>query len=342
MLLAGYGLSSGAASAAEAGQFVPVFRTDFPDPHIIQHGGEYLAYATNTSRGRINVQMASSRDLANWQSVRDPNKPTELLDAMPELPAWAKKGYTWAPEVLKVAGRYVLYFTARHEKSDLQCVGAATSVDPLGPFKDLGSEPLVCQFELGGTIDAAAYRDGDGQLYLYFKNDGNHPSAKKPTQIWGQRLSADGMQLIGERISLLRNDKAWEAHVIEAPTMVRTPSGYTMLFSANDYGWQDHQQLSRYAMGFATCSGPLGPCTDAPENPLLYSFSDRKLGCLSGPGHQTVFTSGARSFIAFHGWATTSSCRKLDNKRYMYISPLGWRDGVPVIAPSLRPAASRD
>ncbi len=342
-LLASSAFPAAAAGAAESGQFVPLFRTDFPDPFIIRHNGEYLAYATNTARGRINVQMASSPDLLNWQSLKDPNKPAELLDAMPVLPVWAKKGYTWAPEVLETGGRYILYFTARHKKSDLQCVGAAASTDPRGPFTDPSSEPLVCQFELGGTIDAAPFRDSDGQLYLYFKNDGNHPSANKPAEIWGQRLSADGMRLVGEPISLLRNDKPWEAHLVEAPTMVRTPTGYTMLFSANDYGWrEEHQRLSPYAMGYATCRGPMGPCADAPDNPLLYSFSDPKLGCLSGPGHQAVFNAGNRSFIAFHGWAATSGCRKLDSKRYMYISPLGWRDGKPQIAPSLRPAGSRD
>ncbi len=345
-LIAAATLSLAAAGPAQSREtpaaFVPTFRVDFPDPHILHHNGRYLAYATNTAEGRQNVQMAASTDLVNWEALKDPRNPKQVHDAMPVLPPWVKRGYTWAPEVLKTSSGYVLYFTARHAKSDLQCVGAATSADPLGPFTSQATEPLICQYELGGTIDASPFRDADGQLYLYFKNDGNNPRARKPTEIFAQRMAPDGLSLTGERVSLLRNDKSWEGHVIEAPTMVRTKSGYTMLFSANDYGWQDHQRLSLYAMGYASCRGPLGPCTDAPDNPLLYSFSDRKSGCLSGPGHQTVFDAGNRSFIAFHAWAATSSCRKLDNKRYMYISPLGWRDGKPVIAPSLRPADSRD
>ena len=39
------------------------------------------------------------------------------------------------------------------------------------------AEPLVCQTALGGSIDPDPFRDSDGILYLYFKNDGNNPAA---------------------------------------------------------------------------------------------------------------------------------------------------------------------
>jgi beta-xylosidase len=328
--------ATAASAAPEAHPFVPTYAANFPDPFILQHDERFFAYATNTDKGRENVQMAWSRDLISWQPVTDRGDDKKLHDAMPVLPPWAARGHTWAPEVLKTGTGFLLYFTARDRKSDLQCVGVAASPHPLGPFTSKAPEPLVCQKELGGTIDASPFRDAEGQLYLYFKNDGNRIG--KPTAIFAQRLSPDGLSLTGDRVSLLRNDKPWEAHVIEAPTMARTPGGYTMLFSANDFGWQEHHRLSPYAMGYARCDGPMGPCTDAPDNPLLHSYNDRKLGCLSGPGHQTIFEVGKRSFLAFHAWQTTSGCRRLDWKRFMYIAPLGWKDGKPQIAASLRPA----
>ena len=316
------------AAAAPAPQFAPVLSRDFPDPFVLAAGDRYIAYATNGPKGDPNVQVALSSDLRQWRMAGD---------AMPELPAWVNDGSTWAPEVLRVGDRYLLYFTARHRKSGLQCVGVAGAADPLGPFVATAPEPLVCQFALGGTIDANPFRDADGKLYLYFKNDGNNPAADKPAEIWGQRLSADGLRLEGAPVSLLRNDAAWEGRVVEAPTMARHAAGYTMLFSANDYGWQDHQRLSAYAIGYARCAGPLGPCTDAGDNPLLYSFNSRDAGCLSGPGHQAVFDAGGRAFIAFHAWSATPGCRRLDHRRYMYVAPLGWKDGKPVIGPSLQP-----
>jgi beta-xylosidase len=322
-----------AASAAAAPVHLPVLKQDFADPFIMEHKGEYIGYATN--RG-INLPMATSRDLVNWQFVMDPSRPKKQLDGMPQLASWVKEGRTWAPEVIEAGGRWLLYYTAHHRKRDRQCVGVAVASAPTGPFRDTSAEPLVCQDDLGGTIDAHPFRDGDGQLYLYYKNDGNNPRVLKPSQIWAQRLSADGLRLTGDAVPLVKNDQHWEWRVVEAPAMVRRPGGYTLFFSANHFGWEADQRFSNYAIGYAQCDGPMGPCTDAAENPILYSYFKRPAGCLSGPGHPTVFNAGARSFIAFHAWAATSSCRKADDKRHLYVAPLSWKEGKPVIGPSLR------
>ena len=290
-----------------------VLRVDFPDPFVLAVDGGHLAYATNNVERAINVQMASSRDLAVWE--------LSARDAMPTLPGWAKTGFTWAPEVLAVDGGFVLYFTARHLARDLQCVGAATSADPRGPFTSLSKEPLVCQFEIGGTIDASPFRDTDGQLYLYFKNDGNHPDFRQPTRIWGQRLASDGLRLLGEPVALLRNDAAWEGDVVEAPTMMLQGAGYRLLFSANDYGWPALARTSPYAIGYAGCAGPLGPCRDAPDNPVLASRTIDGGGCLSGPGHQAAI-EGEPAIMVFHAWDATADCRPATRRRFMHVGRL--------------------
>jgi beta-xylosidase len=327
-----------AGSAPPSGPlFEPLLARDFPDPFVLPDRDRFVAYATNSSEA--NVQVALSDDLRNWSLAPDPQKPSRPRDALPTLPPWAKKGSTWAPEVLKNGDLYLLYFTARDRDSGLQCVGVAVAADALGPFAAQGDAPLVCQRELGGTIDASPFRDADGGLYLYFKNDGNNPAADKPVDIWGQRLSSDGLSLVGTAVPLrLRADAPWEGRLIEAPTMVRGPGGYVMLFSANDYAWQESQRLSAYAIGAASCDGPLGPCRDAPGNPLLHSFNDREVGCLSGPGHQAVFEVAGRAFLAFHAWAATPGCRQLDPRRYFYVVPLLWEGGMPRVARGLRPA----
>ena len=331
-------LLSAAAAAADPPLFVPVFTSDFPDPFILPHGAEFLAYATNAQRNEANVQMAVSTNLVDWAPLRDGG---HLHDAMPELPHWARPGFTWAPEVIAVGSGFVLYFTAKERESGLQCIGAATSADPRGPFVSAAEHPLVCQRALGGSIDPDPFRDADGHLYLYYKSDGNNPQFRQSTTIFGQRLSADGLSLAGDPVALLRNDTAWEAHVIEAPTMVRHGNHYAIFYSANHYGWEEDQRLSPYGIGYARCDTPLGPCTDAPENPILHSFNTREAGCLSGPGHQSVFQVGDRYFLSFHAWAATPGCRKSDPRRYLYVAPLGWRDDTPVIGVSLRPAGER-
>jgi beta-xylosidase len=313
--------------------FVPVFEQDFADPFVLVQPGEFLAYATNALDDAANLPMARSTNLVDWDMLRDGER---LHDAMPTLPVWARRGLTWAPEVIAVDGGFAVHFTARDTSSDLQCLGAAFSTSPRGPFTSAATAPLVCQTEAGGTIDSHPFRDSDGALYLYYKNDGNNPKFRLPTTIYAQRLSADGQSVEGPAVPLLTNDTAWEAHVIEAPTMVKRGTRYVMFYSANHFGWENHQRLSPYAFGYATCESPLGPCVDGPTNPIIHSYNDRRAGCLSGPGHQSVFSVGNRQFVSFHAWAATRGCRKFANRRHLYIAPLLWDGDVPRLANGLR------
>ncbi len=213
---------------------------------------------------------------------------------------------------MQVGGKWLLYYTAANPSTRTQCIGVAVADSPKGPFRrSVRSEPLVCQPSEGGTIDANPFRDEDGKLYLYYKSDGN--AVGKKSIVWGQRLSDDGLKLVGDAVPLIQDDQPWEWKLVEAPAMVKSPGGYQMFYSAAYYGWDyPKERLSRYATGYATCAGPLGPCKDAPENPILNSFNDREAGCLSGPGHPAIFKVGQRHFIAFHAWEANSGCRPVD------------------------------
>jgi beta-xylosidase len=319
-------------AAAAAPSFVPVFTQDFPDPFVLPHGSEFIAYSTNNG---ANVPVAVSKDLVHWGYAADPANPGKQLDALPKLGSWAKEGFTWAPEVLQLGDRYLLYYTASDRARNAQCIGVAVAQSPYGPFTDSNAQPIVCQTDLGGSIDADPFRDADGKLYLYFKNDGNRVHAR--TSLWGQTLAADGLSVTGQAVELVKDDQGWEERVVEAPTMVRSPAGYRLFYSGGFFGWNPEEGgLSPYAMGYANCAGPLGPCKPAPENPILHSFNDREAGCLSGPGHQSIFEVGTRTFVTFHAWQATSGCRKQDDRRYLYVAPLFWKDGKPQIGPSLR------
>jgi len=322
--------TAGAPAASNDPAFVPVFKENFPDPFVLLQGGRFIAYSTNDGP---NVPVAMSSDLAHWTFVTDPATGRKR-DALPRLGSWAKPGFTWAPEVLQLGDRYLLYYTASDVKKNAQCVGVAVASDPLGPFVDDRPEPIVCQTELGGSIDADAFKDADGKLYLYFKSDGNRVG--KHTAIWGQQLAPDGLSVMGQPVELIHDDQAWEQKLVEAPTMVRSPIGHELFFSAAYFGWNDNQDRSPYGMGYASCAGPLGPCKKSSDNPILHSFYDREAGCLSGPGHQSIFAVGQHSFMSFHAWSANSGCHKVDDKRYLYIAPIFWKDGKPQIGVSLR------
>lgn len=282
---------------------------DFPDPFVLQDGGTKYAYATQAA-GRY-VQVMTSTDRVNWE-IRP--------DAMPTLAPWvlADNASVWAPEVMRIgAGDYRLYYTARDRASGKQCIGVASATSPLGPFSDTRTTALVCQVSLGGSIDPNIFRAANGQLYLYYKNDGN--CCGMATTIWGQALTADGRTLTGTPVALIRNDQPWEGALVEAPSMWQRGSGYGLFFSANHYG------DARYAVGYASCSGPLGPCTKAPTNPILKSG-----GGLHGPGHQSLFNEGGQDYIAYHGWLTRPDGSRGD-KRVLYIDRLSWANLTPAV-----------
>ena len=291
----------------------PVLKQDFPDPFVLQEVGTFWAYATNAS-GK-NISLARSTDLVKWKV---------LSDAMPALPKWAKLtgGLVWAPEVLKIGEKYVMYYVARDKASDKQCVGVATSDKPEGKFKDTNDKAFVCQSEQGGTIDPSPFRDEDGKLYLYYKNDGNCCSLA--TFIYVQELAADGLSLMGEPIQLVRNDKQWEGHVVEAPTMFKHDGKYYLFYSANNYAGFE------YAVGYAYCESALGPCQDAPENPILASHLENKNAMVIGPGHQTLLQVGDQTWIIYHVWEVLSGSSRGDS-RFMWIDRLDWIDGKPVV-----------
>ena len=82
----------------------------------------------------------------------------------------------WAPEVARADdGRWLMYYTtpAPEDRGDIQCIGLAIADSPGGPYVDSSDQPLVCETDDGGSIDAHPFTAPDGKRYLYWKNDGN-------------------------------------------------------------------------------------------------------------------------------------------------------------------------
>ena len=95
--------SSGGSERAASSYANPVLDSDFPDPAVLQaQDGSYFAYATQGEYDgrKLNVQVARSPDLVNWQ---------RLGDALPVKPGWASKTQDfWAPHVSRHGGVYYL------------------------------------------------------------------------------------------------------------------------------------------------------------------------------------------------------------------------------------------
>jgi beta-xylosidase len=244
-----------------------VFCDDFPDPFVLRVGRSYYAYATNTADK--NIPVLATHGLFGTGGRRE---------ALPALPRWAEPGWTWAPSVLPRAPNYVLYFSVRTQGRE--CLTLAVSSSPLGPFVDHSAGPLVCP--PGGAYDPSPFVAPSGQAYLIWKNN---------DAIVSQPLAPDGQSLVGASTPLLHADQPWEGGLVEGPSMVAADGRYYLFYSANQW------HTANYAIGYAVCASPSGPCQKQP-GPWLASGDN-----VHGPGGPEFFTdTSGQLWMTLHAW----------------------------------------
>ena len=225
-----------------------------PNPFVTKFAGRYLMFASQ-ELVFIPITLMVSKSLTKWGQ--------KLLDPFPNLPRWAQTNFTWSPDVREVDGHYLMWFSAAragNSPAPTKCIGVATARSVFGPYVSHAREPLVCQLSHHGSIDPRTFRDSAGRLWLLWKSDDNAqwtPTTR--TTLYTQRLSADGLHLVGRRFVLLRADEPWEKGIIEAPDMVFAGGRYWLFFSGN---WFNEPH---YGIGLAQCAGPAGPCGPRPE-----------------------------------------------------------------------------
>lgn len=269
------------AVAPALAQHNPVLPGDHPDPSIIRIAKDYWATATSSQWAPV-YPILHSTDMLNW---------TVEGAVFAEPPKWSVSNY-WAPEIAEHQGRVFVYYTARKKDGPL-CVAVATAATPKGPYEDHG--PMVC--DEAGSIDAAPATDENGRRYLIWKEDGN--SRRKPTPLWAQPLSEDGLRLVGERRELFHNDAQWEGQVVEGPFVLRRNGWFYMFYSgAGCCGLK-----CNYALGVARSKKLLGPWEKYSGNPILAANAD--WNC---PGHGSIVEDpSGRTFLLYHAYDPSGS-----------------------------------
>ncbi len=312
MVLVASGLSVGlpildGASASAAGHGTvtvapavqPVFGMDAPDPDVILDGSTYYAFTTGTDLGN-NLQAlvdTSGSPMTGWGPYTTTGYGST---ALPSPPSWETPNTQTSPGVFRWGGQWLMYYDAatggRPGDSGADCISVATAatLTPADPiFTDTSTGPLLCQPRFGGAIDPSPFVDqATGDAYLVWKsNDGG---SSQPADLWSQRLSPNGLSLVGAPHLLLTQDSAqlpWET-TVENPDLVQVGATYFLTFSTG--AWDS----ANYAEAFATCDGPVGPCSQTQAGPFLTSS-----GAASGPGGGSFFQdAGGNWYLAFAAW----------------------------------------
>jgi len=243
---------------------------DQTDPFLLSANGRFYLYTSGKPfTDSLNVPVASSTNFQRWSTV---------TDALPILPSWVTPGFNWAPDVHQFGSTYVLYYTAHVEYLNEECIGAATSSSPTGPFSPFGVHPFICQSGLSGSIDPRVFTDSSGTNWMLWKSDENSRLLATPTILWSQRLTSDGLGLIGAPSYLMSPDEPWQGTIVEAPSMVEVNGVYWLTYSGNWFN------PSGYGIGVAWCLGPSGPCADL-SNHALIATNDQG----SGPGEASFY-----------------------------------------------------
>jgi len=269
--------SSAAPPRAHIHYHNPVFAQDFPDPMVLRaNAHSYYAYGTTTGWEHGYFPILHSTDLVHWRYVSDVFK-------IP--PSWSNNDF-WAPDVIKHAGTYYVYYTGLGPKG--HCIGVATGKKPTGPFKQ--QRVVGCGDASGnGYIDPAIYQDKAGKAYLYVSvDDPEHNISVIP-------LTKDMLHAAGPRHKLFGITQPWEHgtnfSTVEGPFVILHSGTYYLFFSGND--WR-----GGYSMGYATASSPMGPFTPYGGNPILRGNSHVK-----GPGGGSIVQGAdGKLWMLYHAW----------------------------------------
>jgi beta-xylosidase len=283
-------LPAPAASPQSPGRVI-LSGPDSTDPFMVKVGNRYYLY--DSQQYYLNVPMRTGTTIGRW------SKP---IDVLPHLPAWAKTGFTWAPDVHQVAGGWALYFTAllKNTTPFTHCIGSAFAKSPRGPFV-ASAHPMICQLDHRGSIDARVFVQPGGRLVMLWKSEDNAnpdvpgPDQDGPTGIYSQYLSGNGRTLLGHSVKILGPSQPWEGTIVEAPDMILARGIYWLFFSGNWFN------SSAYGIGVAACRGPLGPCIDPDSAPFLASNAQG-----AGPGEQSVFRTGSSIYLLYNPFKSNS------------------------------------
>jgi hypothetical protein len=259
--------------------------SDVTDPYMLKWHDRYYIYTSEgTTFYNVPVQVGSK--IGHWGPV---------IEALPQLPRWARGGLTWAPDVHQVAGGWALYFTSllRGVSPPTHCIGSAFSSSPTGPFIPV-QRPFICQLDHRGSIDARVIVDGSRLVMLWKSEDNANPYFPGPDQngytgIYTQYLSANGRVLLGHPTKIFAPSEPWEGTIVESPDIVEAWGTYWLFYSGNWYFSPD------YGIGVAACQSLFGPCTDVSSKPFIGS---NKQGL--GPGEESLFQDGGAVYLLYN------------------------------------------
>lgn len=282
---------------------------------IVKCEDEYWIFYT----GR-DVRSYRSKDLVKWEAgpVVFSNSPPWVAEA---VPANRSGRDFWAPDVIQVGGRYLLYYSVSSFGKNTSAIGLVMNPtlhpdDPNYKWTDQGiviqSSPRV-DFN---AIDPALFLDADGSLWMSF---GSFWGGIKMIQLdpkTGKRIAPDSPVY-----ALAHFDS------IEAPFIYRHDRKYYLFVN---WGFCCRGTNSTYEIRVGRSDKITGPYLDREGKDLLLGGGTQLLGTediFIGPGHAGILKENEKYWLGFHFY----NAAQRGSSTYA-IRPMRWGDdGWPVV-----------
>ena len=284
---------------------------------IVRCGREYWLFSTGPG-----IASRHSRDLVNWEAGPRvfPTPPAWTTNAAPGF-----RGYFWAPDVIPLDGRFLLYYSVSRWGVNTSAIGLATNptLDPANPAYHWTDQGVVCQSRRGddfNAIDPSVASAGDGSLWLAFGSFWSGIKLLQLDPITGQRIAPDAPLY----------PLAYHSS-IEASCLWRHGNDYFLFVN---WGQCCRGTNSTYNIRLGRSARVTGPYLDKEGVDLLHGGGSLFLGTedpFIGPGHAAVFSEGGTDWF---------SCHYYDGRRggaaTLSVRPLRWdRAGWPIGGPPL-------
>lgn len=255
----------------------PVVKGWYADPESRVYDGTLYMYVTKSLPfdEQTNLDAVVSNDLEHFCIVSD------ILDMSTFVGA---RRAIWAPSVIKKDGLFYIVFAANtiHNDGEVGGLYIGVSDGPRGKFRNIYEDgrPFLNVFYNGAQPIDAHFFEENGEIYLYWGGWG-HLNVGKMS---GDMKSLVPLCINGEET--LAHEITPEGYV-EAPYVFRNGKGYILMYSSG--GWVD----GSYCVKTAVSQSPTGPFAYRSDVLKASELAD-------GPGHNSGFTFGGKTYIAYH------------------------------------------
>jgi arabinan endo-1,5-alpha-L-arabinosidase len=232
-----------------------------------------------------------------------------------------RNSHFWAPDIIKVGDRYLLYYSVSSFGKKTSAIALATNatLDPAQPKFKWRDDGIIIRSSPAtnfNAIDPALLHARDGRLWMSF---GSYWSGLKLVELdpaTGKRLAPDSP------LPALAHDRSIEA------AFIHQRGEHFYLFAS--YGWCCRGINSTYHIRVGRSATITGPYVDREGRPMLEGGGTLVLaseGPFIGPGHASIMTIGDREWFGCHFYDATQR----GQPRYA-LRPLSWEaDGWPVV-----------